>query len=137
KNESTLFEPVHRYYPDEGQFEVCLIASNPYGCLDTVCRLLDLSYPISVKVPNVFTPKSTDGLNDDFDIEIEGEILYELKIYNRFGQEVFTANADDENWNGLLKNGDLAPAGVYYVVFDYQFYYRDVVRYTGTLTLIR
>lgn len=142
QNTSFLFEPKHRYYPDKGQFEICLVAANDYGCIDTLCKLVDLDYPTRLFIPNVFTPSVSSGSNDAFDIDIEGETQYHLKIYNRWGDLVFSSEVDGDgndgiNWDGTLKNGKAAPAGVYYVVFDYKFYYVDAVRYTGTLTLIR
>jgi len=141
-NRSSEFEPKHRYHPDQGQFEICLVAANKFGCIDTVCKLVDLEYPTNLFIPNVFTPGDAEGINDAFDIDILGETLYQLRIYNRWGDLVFESEVDGEgvdvnNWNGMLKNGQHAPAGVYYVIFDYQFYYTEAVRYTGTLTLIR
>lgn len=141
-NNSTLFEPVHRYYPDKGVFEICLVASNRFGCIDTVCKLVDLDYPTFLFIPNVFTPGNNDAKNEVFDIDILGEYAYHLKIYNRWSELVYQSETDGigddgANWDGKLPNGTEAPAGVYYVVFDYEFLYTDPVRYTGTLTLIR
>lgn len=141
-NRSSEFEPKHRYHPDQGEFEICLVAANKFGCIDTVCKIVDLQYPTDLFIPNVFTPGEVEGMNDAFDISILGETEYHLRIYNRWGDLVFESETDGEgsdgaNWNGTLKNRQKATAGVYYVVFDYQFYYSEPVRYTGTLTLIR
>ena len=142
RNNSTLFEPVHRYYPDKGVFEICLVAINRFGCIDTVCKTVELDYPTYLFIPNVFTPGNGDDKNEVFDIDILGEYAYQLKIYNRWSELVYESGTDGIgndgfNWSGLLPNGSEAPASVYYVVFDYEFLYTDPVRYTGTLTLIR
>lgn len=141
-NQSLEFEPKHRYHPDQGEFEICLVAANKFGCIDTICKVVDLAYPTRLFIPNVFTPGDLEGMNDAFDIDILGEIYYQVRIYNRWGDLVFESETDGEgvdeaNWNGMLKNGQKAPSGVYYVIFDYQFYYSKPVRYTGTLTLFR
>ncbi len=144
RNRSTLFEPSHLYHPETGFFTICLIASNAYGCVDTICKDVELTYETRIFIPNVFTPGNSNspGYNDAFDIDIEGESEYGLRIYNRFGQLVFQSEQDGTgndgvNWDGTLGDGSLAPAGVYYVIFEYKFLYTDAVQYTGTLTLIR
>lgn len=142
KNTSTVFEPRHYYYPETGHFIICLKATNKYGCEDSICKEVDLEYKTHLFIPNVFTPSKSPGDNDAFDIDILGEAEYHLKIYNRWGDLVFETEADGEgkdgiNWDGTLNGGGEAEAGVYYVVFDYKFFYTDSVRYKGTLTLLR
>lgn len=142
RNRSNQFEPSHQYFPDKGDFTICLIAANKFGCIDTFCKDINLDYKTHITIPNVFTPGSADGTNDVFEIDIEGEVDYHLRIYNRWGELVFESDQDGEgkdgnNWDGTLSGGREAPAGVYYVIFDYGFYYAAPVRYKGTLTLIR
>ena len=94
---------------------------------------------------NVFTPGNSDGKNDQYDILIEGEDLYELTIYNRWGIEVFKGDKDgdrtnENNWNGKLNNkGEDCPAGTYYFIFRYSLRNapEDVKTLTGVVTLIR
>jgi gliding motility-associated-like protein len=43
-----------------------------------------------------------------------------LLVFNRWGQVVYESNGTYKNdWNGVGKNGDALPEGVYYIVFKY------------------
>src|SRR5690554_2705773 len=81
-------------------------------------------------VPKGISPNG-DGLNDGFDLEIFN--LVELKIFNRYGIEVYEHGEGYTNqWWGQDKNGKILPAGTYYYVFRTLF---DT--YTGYVYVIR
>ena len=64
--------------------------------------------------PNVFTPDE-DGLNDDFGPETACEIMfsnYSLKIFNRWGQNIFSSNDASNKWDGKIDN-ELATLDTY------------------------
>lgn len=134
--------PYHRFYPNQGRFDICLIATNSEGCKDTTCKTYTLTYEPRIFIPNVFTPGVKDGINDAFDIDIDGEKSYHARIFNRWGELVYESHEDgfgDDgiNWRGTLPDNSILAAGVYYLVFDYEFYYKKPVRYKGTITIIR
>lgn len=81
-----------------------------------------------VVIPNVFTPNG-DGLNDTF--KIIGLHLINVRIFNRFGEEVFRS----ENFTGW--NGSNAIEGVY--LYMVQGWTSDNRKYfnNGKLTLIK
>jgi hypothetical protein len=61
---------------------------------------------------------------------------YELHIYNRWGQEVFTSNAIEDEWDGKLKSGDNAPVDTY--IFQAKYDYGDGnINAQGDITIIR
>lgn len=69
--------------------------------------------------PNVFTPNG-DGKNDFFQLGIVNDSCFtgfRLKIYNRWGQEVFESTDAQFKWNGTTKDKKL-PEGVYYYVMS-------------------
>ena len=96
-NTSTDSNPQKNYGKDTGYFTVCLIAQIDYGCADTICKIIYNDYLDEFGLFNVFTPGKVDGLNDYYDIKIEGETLYDLKIYNRWGELVYEGNQDYDN----------------------------------------
>ncbi|MEG3657397.1 Calx-beta domain-containing protein, partial [Arenibacter palladensis] len=66
---------------------------------------------------NQISPNS-DGINDTVYINcIEDYPNNTLEIYDRYGNEVFTANGYDNTWMGTGKNGDL-PKGTYFYILD-------------------
>lgn len=65
-------------------------------------------------VPNVFTPNA-DGVNDYFLIEGSPGVTYYFKVYNRWGQLVFsTPRVEAIRWDGRDDGNDMLPDGVYY-----------------------
>ncbi len=71
------------------------------------------------EMPNVLTPNG-DGINDKFVIPIEGEILFNFKIYNHNNELIFESNDKNNSWDGInQKNGQQCSSGVYYGVLLY------------------
>ncbi|NQU86375.1 MAG: gliding motility-associated C-terminal domain-containing protein, partial [Mariniphaga sp.] len=91
--------------------------------------------------PNSFKPSSTRG-NNIFKAVTSLTYIpsYNLTIYNRWGQKIFSTNNVTEGWDGKI-NGEFAPAGVYVWVVNYS-YSKDLnsggteIKDKGTVTLI-
>lgn len=65
-------------------------------------------------LPKGISPNG-DGLNDRFDLAGYG--VLDLKIYNRYGTEVFSYGATYvDEWHGQDKSGNALPDGTYYYV---------------------
>lgn len=65
-------------------------------------------------IPNVFTPNG-DGINDHFILVTENIAELKVNIYNSKGELVYQiADSDKGNWDGKLKNGQMAEVGSYY-----------------------
>ncbi|MCB0739827.1 MAG: gliding motility-associated C-terminal domain-containing protein [Chitinophagaceae bacterium] len=86
--------------------------------------------------PNSFTPNN-DGLNDFFKPLISGALTkYELLVYNRWGQLVFTTKNKNEGWNGILK-GVQQNNTVFVWLCKYQFYGMPEKLIKGVVTIIK
>jgi len=75
-------------------------------------------------VPNVFSPNG-DGVNDEFYLE-QGAFdrcydVLSIKVYNRWGQQVFESEDAQFRWDGNDENGKEMAAGTYFVIL--QVYY--------------
>ncbi len=145
-NNSTEQNPSHFYGYANQQFTICLTATLPYGCQDSVCKQIENTRDsASVKLFNVFTPEHKDNKNDYYDVLIEGEDLYELFIYDRWGILVFHGKQDadvviEDNWNGKVMNvGNDCPPGVYYYLFRYRIplLSPETILTNGVIQLIR
>ncbi|MCT4583072.1 MAG: gliding motility-associated C-terminal domain-containing protein [Flavobacteriales bacterium] len=69
-------------------------------------------------LPNVFSPNN-DGKNEYFSPLAPYRYIesIDLKIFNRWGQIVYTSTDPAINWNGIHKDsGEPVPSGVYYYV---------------------
>jgi gliding motility-associated-like protein len=62
-------------------------------------------------IPNAFTPNS-DGRNDCYRIAASNIYHFHIRIFNRWGQEVFASTDPNFCWDGAL-NGSPLPQGVY------------------------
>lgn len=91
-----------------------------------------------IKTPNVLTPNN-DGLNDRYVIEIEGEKLFNLKIYNFNNELVFESNDKNFTWDGVSqKTGQACNSGIYYGVLNFKFINNDKLQTQMTkIKLIR
>lgn len=87
--------------------------------------------------PTGFTPNA-DGLNDVFGpLGSTGAATgYRLRIYNRWGQEVFQSANPAEKWNGRT-GGKIQDTGLYIWVCEYRLPGREKAVVNGTVTLIR
>lgn len=94
---------------------------------------------LNFAIPNAFSPNG-DGINDEFGvISLNDLAFFELMIFNRWGQLIFTSESQYEKWDGLIK-GERAPMGTY--VWKVRYQYRiegegnELHQETGVLTLI-
>jgi gliding motility-associated-like protein len=62
---------------------------------------------------------------------------YELNIYNRWGQKIFTSTSLQDKWDGDYKNTQ-QPLGVYVYFVHYKDPYTDkTISQAGNVTLLR
>ena len=61
--------------------------------------------------PNSFSPNN-DGLNETYKIECENVIEFEIRIFNRWGEQIFYSKNPLEEWDGTYKDAK-CPIGIY------------------------
>jgi len=120
--------------------------TNSAGCtvFDTISiRVLEID---NSYIPNTFTPND-DGVNDRFNLFSEKDGVYDLFIYDRWGNKVFEGleletNNTNEGWSGNF-NGKKISQGVYayYIVLTTpadNIEDDDIVEnFIGSITVIR
>lgn len=86
------------------------------GCVaaDQVYILVDLTRRIFY-VPNAFTPNN-DGVNDEFNVYALGLKDINIKIFDRWGEVVFTTNNINQGWDGNFKGQPMIPQVLVYMV---------------------
>lgn len=87
---------------------------------------------------NAFSPNG-DGSNDVWEIRMEKPALFQLRIYDTRGQQVFETDSYQNYWNGLhYKSGQECDPGQYAYILVYQYEKTEKVRtLTGFVNLIR
>jgi gliding motility-associated-like protein len=124
-------------FQDSGTREVALIATNEFSCSDTTSKTISVFPDLVYYIPNGFTPNG-DGLNDAFNVIGLGYVdMYNLKLYNRWGELLFESNKILEGWDGRFM-GEIVQNGVYIYLVTF----RDIgskkrVFGDGEVTLIR
>jgi gliding motility-associated-like protein len=112
------------------------IKTDSNGCMvsDTIVvkGKCDLS---ALYVPNVFTIND-DGINDVFKAEGVEIRDFRMRIYNRWGEEVFYSDNINKGWNGNVA-GQPAPTDVYVWTISYRNYVGVVKTESGNVTLLR
>ena len=86
-------------------------------------------------IPNAITPNG-DGYNDYWNIsDLERFPDNEVRIINRWGDEVFFAAPYQNDWTGTWKGQEL-PGATYYYIIHIKFNGEDIA-FNGPLTVIR
>jgi len=116
-------------------YHVTLIVSNASGCIDSASMEVVIYPEMKIYIPNAFTPVNT-GLNNVFKAYGEGIVKFEMFIYNRWGQMMFSSQNIDIGWDGNYINKE-APSGVYVYCVYYKDFLGKEYNKTGSLTLIR
>ncbi|MGF2411583.1 MAG: PKD domain-containing protein [Ferruginibacter sp.] len=135
---STEVNPIHQFNKTD-TFNVVLVAFNDADCTDTIA----LDVPIIVRplldVPNAFTPGrfASSSYNNGI-VKVEGFGIGKMiwKVYNRWGQLVFSTTNLKQGWDGTFK-GALQPMDVYTYTLDVEFTDGKKLRKTGDITLLR
>jgi gliding motility-associated-like protein len=113
-----------------------VIGLNEYGCYDTAYVKMDIDYSMFEYMPTAFTPNG-DGRNDLFGVHnFRYQRLIEFRIFNRWGQEVFTTNDYKQGWDGTFK-GVPQESGVYNYIIRVAIPNGQQRTYKGDVTLIR
>lgn len=141
-------EPYRKYQWSTGSQRPEIMASEPgtyslevtdkNGCKGTATTVIKAKAdcPASIDFFNAFTPNN-DGLNETFKPVIKGQPdKYFLRIYNRFGEVVFSTEDPSRGWDGRLK-GEPCNVGAYAYVCQYQFPGFPLATKRGSVMLIR
>ena len=137
---STLQSPSPQAYNAgsvDRLFPVQLVIQSDKACYDTATKYLKVVNNCYIAVPTAFTP-NRDGRNDYlYPLNAYRTANLEFKIFNKFGQQLFTSKDGTNKWDGTF-NGTAQPPGVY--VWFLQYTNTDTgktVFEKGTTVLIR
>lgn len=112
-----------------------------YGIGENGCRkidsvLVDIDYSSNLFVPTAFTPNG-DGKNDVFRVSnITFQRLQEFRVYNRWGQELFSTTDIKKGWDGSFK-GQPQDMGIYQYIIKLATPEGKIETYKGDVMLVR
>lgn len=142
-NSSSVQNPSHTFV-DAGTYDVQLIVTNQYGCIDTTNS--EITTYGNIIFPNVFTP-NTDGApggsyslfdlsNDVFFPHTYGVIEYKLYVFDRWGELIFESDDIKQGWDGYYR-GKLCQQDVYVWKADIKLNNGKIYNLSGNVTLLR
>ncbi|MBI3500212.1 MAG: choice-of-anchor L domain-containing protein [Bacteroidetes bacterium] len=144
-NISSLQNPTHTY-SDTGIYCITLAIADPSGvCKDTLVKCLRVEAPFTFYIPNAFTPGRTDGINDFFTAFGTYIKEFEMEIFDRWGNLVWSCHtfgnpqSDSKcTWDGKIKrNGDTVQEDVYVWKVHLKDLKDKKYDYIGTITIAK
>ena len=141
QNNDTALQPFH-IFSDTGTYKITGILS--WNCskdtLFTTINIINCNTTVddscSLTIPNVFSPNG-DAINDKFyPLTSCNFEYYELLIYTRWGQPIFSSRNFSNKWNGKC-NGNDCPIGAYYYLVKYKFPSQQIKKTGGMVALLR
>lgn len=109
-NSSTIVHPQNTY-DEPGTYYITLVAIDDKGCTDTITKPIDIEEEWYIYIPNTFTPDGNRH-NNDFRASTIGIRYLKIRIFNRWGEEVFFEENVDFIWDGTY-DGVYVPDGTY------------------------
>ena len=130
-------ESPYHIYDTIGNFNVTLVASNKPGCTDSISKKVIVTFT-QLNPPTAISPLSNNPENQVFSLDLIGisEDSYNLQIFDRWGDIIFESTSKYEAWDGTMKNGKPAPAGVYVWILSYTDFVGIEREQNGTITLV-
>ncbi|PTM10859.1 MAG: hypothetical protein DA408_15065 [Bacteroidetes bacterium] len=138
--EATSLQPNPSYvFADTGLAYITQVVTHPSGCIDSLTQYVDVKPEITFFFPNAFSPNG-DGLNDEFRPKgfIRGVKQFQMQIWNRWGEPVFSSADPFVGWNGRKGNtGRDEFTGIYLYEAMMLGPRGEPLNYKGFVTLIR
>ena len=113
-----MFSPSHAYANAGTQCIILVATDSISGCTDTQTQCLDIKNPISINIPNLFTPNN-DNINDLFTIKCVGIKELHCVIFDRWGLRLYEWDGIGGGWDGRTKSGDAVSNGTYFYILEY------------------
>lgn len=134
---SSLFTPLPHMYSDTGTYIIKLITTTQYGCIDSSIKTIAIEPDFVCYIPNAFTPNG-DGINDTFFAEGIFIQKYEMTIFDRWGNLIFSSDDINKSWNGKVSgSGEMVQRDSYVYVIGITDIKNRKHNYKGAVTVVR
>lgn len=136
-NASNQMNPTHTY-ADTGVYCVTLTVQSAGGCADVATNCVTIAPEYTFYIPSAFTPNG-DGLNPVFAPKGQNVKEFTMRIYDRWGNQIFSSTALNEGWDGKVQNksGMIALQDVYVYNIDVKDNLGKRHNYIGTVTIVK
>ncbi|GAB4142381.1 MAG: hypothetical protein Fur0041_17500 [Bacteroidia bacterium] len=136
---SSIQNPNYIYSTEYGAtYPVHFTVWNQFGCVDDTTLEVIVEPEFAFYIPNAFTPNG-DGKNDGFFGTGIGIASYQIWIFDRWGNMIFTTKDINEAWNGTVqgKSGEICQEDVYVWKVMITDVFNKKHKYIGHVSLIK
>jgi hypothetical protein len=135
-NDPGIIDPIGLYPADVNSITYEVIATDTFGCRGAASVKVTVAHTLpDIFVPNAFTPgMSSNSLFRPICIGISS--LEYFRVYNRWGQLVFSTSQIGQGWDGRI-HGELQETSTYLWMSQGKDYTGKVISKRGTVVLIR
>lgn len=129
------------FYPEGvvADYPVTLIATNEWGCVDSINGIVNIVSDVILYAPNVFTPDG-DEYNETWRVYIDGIDIYDfhLTMYNRWGEPVWESYNQNAEWHGHYGDAGEVQDGTYVWVIEAKEFNTDKkYEFRGHVTVLK
>ena len=142
---STLLSTSHTY-SDTGRYLANVQTLNSFGCENKSSFVIEVGAGNSFVIPSAFMPNTESSSEGKYDINEHNNFVfypivdyvkkYNLQIYNRWGEMIFTSDELSKGWDGYYK-GTLCKQDVYMWKIEIIFLNGAHLKKAGNVTLLR
>lgn len=120
--------------------EYQVLVKDEFGCQlkqKIIVKVEDQCIGEGFYIPNIFTPYTKDGKNDDFRVYAEDKAEFiNISIYDRWGEKIWSTQNIEETWNGHYKGRELAQGVYTYIVTARCEKTNNTFNFAGDITII-
>ncbi len=132
--QDTIQNPTHQYL-NSGDYTVTFDINGTKMPVKKLLRLLPIDSCLkNIYIPNTFTPNG-DGQNDVLYVRGINVTKLLFRLYNNWGEEIFSTNNLQTGWDGTYKGSKLSPQVFVYTGFA-TFWDGSQVNLEGNVTLV-
>lgn len=112
-----------------------VIAYHKNGAYQSQSNAWTFEFEPNIFIPNAFTP-NYDNINDVYKIEGYGMKKLMVKIFNAFGERVYSYEGQEVRWDGTFRD-EIVPSGSYICVVEAETPNGQLYEFQRTISVLR
>ncbi|MEO7989488.1 MAG: gliding motility-associated C-terminal domain-containing protein [Chryseolinea sp.] len=115
---------------------VITATANDGGVSESISNPIIITKEAYLTHPTAFSPRGNEPKNQTFKVFGQYVSSFEMRVFNRWGQELFYTNDFDKGWDGTY-NGNLMPEGTYVFTAKIRDFEGKASDRSGTIVLLK
>lgn len=129
--------PIHQFPPMEATYTVTLTVQNAGSCPNSISKTVVVGPDFTFYIPNAFSPND-DQKNDVFGASGGGIQKFQLLVFDRWGNQIFSTDDITQTWDGKVKGkADVAQQDVFVWKVTITDVFKKEHDFIGTVTIVK